>query len=92
MRDEFRYSVGSFNETSETVTLENVGEMIGTTSSTRAFDETVSNQNETQTREVLNDLGGDEKDALAYASLLGSWNEKSEGDRDTIRKLIEGDN
>ena len=92
VRDEFRYSVGSFNETSETVTPENVGEMIGTTSSTRAFDETVSNQNETQTREVLNDLGGDEKDALAYASLLGSWNEKSDGDRDTIRKLIEGDN
>jgi len=92
VRDEFRYSVGSFNETSETVTLENVGGMIGTTSSTRAFDETLSNQNETQTREVLNDLGGDEKDALAYASLLGSWNEKSDGDRDTIRKLIEGDN
>ena len=92
MRDEFRYSVGPFNETSETVTLENVGPMIGTTSSARALDETVSNQNETQTRDVLNDLAGDQKDALAYASLLGSWNEKSDADRDTIRKLIEGDN
>jgi serine/threonine protein kinase len=88
VRDEFRYSVGSFNEASETVTLENVGTRL----STRALDETASHQNETQTREVLNDLEGDQKDALAYASLLGSWNEKSDADRDTIRKLIEDDN
>ena len=28
-------------------------------------------------------------DALTFASLLGSWNEKVEGDREVIRKLIE---
>lgn len=92
VRDEFKYSVGSFNETSEKVTLETVGPIIETTSSTHAIDETISNQNETPTRDVLNDLEGEQKDALAYASLLGSWNEKSDADRDTIRKLIEGGN
>ncbi len=30
-------------------------------------------------------------DALTFASLLGGWNEKVEGDREAIRKLIEGD-
>jgi eukaryotic-like serine/threonine-protein kinase len=31
-----------------------------------------------------------EADALVFASLLGAWNEKSEGDRDAIKDLIEG--
>ena len=34
---------------------------------------------------------GDRADTLMFASLLGAWNEKLEGDRDTIRTLIEGD-
>jgi hypothetical protein len=33
---------------------------------------------------------GDQANALAFASLLGEWNEKLEGDREVIRKLIEG--
>lgn len=34
---------------------------------------------------------GDRAEALMFASLLGAWNEKLEGDRDKIRELIEGD-
>jgi hypothetical protein len=30
-------------------------------------------------------------DALMFASLTGAWNEKVEGDRDVIKRLIEGD-
>jgi serine/threonine-protein kinase len=33
---------------------------------------------------------GDRADALMFATLLGAWNEKLEGDRDTIKALIEG--
>jgi hypothetical protein len=32
---------------------------------------------------------GDEANALMYATLLGSWSDKSDGDMDTIQKLIE---
>jgi serine/threonine-protein kinase len=91
VRDEFKYSLGSFNEPAETVTPESIRTMSGATSNT-GRDETTSNQNEALTRKVLSDLGEDKIDALAYASLLGSWNEKSDADRDTIRKLIEGGN
>lgn len=92
VRDELKYSIGSFNEPSEIVTPENVRTMSSPTSGTGARDETVSNQNEGLTRRVLKDLAEDKIDALAYALLLGSWNEKSDADRDTIRKLIEGGN
>jgi hypothetical protein len=34
---------------------------------------------------------GEHGDALMFASLAGAWNEKVGGDRDVIRKLIEGD-
>jgi len=34
---------------------------------------------------------GEHADALMFASLAGAWNEKVEGDREVIRKLIEGD-
>lgn len=34
--------------------------------------------------------GGPHADALTFASLLGGWNEKVEGDRLAIRKLVEG--
>ena len=36
-------------------------------------------------------FGAPQADALMFATLLGSWSEKSEGDRDAIRRLVEGD-
>jgi hypothetical protein len=36
-------------------------------------------------------FNGEQGDALMFASLLGAWNEKVEGDRDAITKLIEKD-
>lgn len=34
---------------------------------------------------------GEHAESLLFASFLGAWNEKNEGDREVIRKLIEGD-
>ena len=35
-------------------------------------------------------VGGKEGDALMFASLLGGWNDKSDGDKSAISRLIEG--
>jgi hypothetical protein len=50
------------------------------------------NKEEETIRTLQEGFSRDQMDALAYASLLGSWNEKSAGDLDAIRKLIEGGN
>lgn len=94
--DEFKHSFVSFNENAASVTLETITPQITTTVTLRAAQELHPNQTEktkeTESRVVQDDsFRGEHADALMFASLLGSWNEKMEGDRDTIKKLIEGD-
>ena len=36
------------------------------------------------------DYGSKEGEAVLFASLLGGWNDKSEGDKEAISRLIEG--
>ncbi len=38
----------------------------------------------------VNYYNGDYSDALTFASLIGAWNEKTEGDNNVIKKLIDG--
>ncbi len=93
--DEFEHSF-AFDQNVASVTLETITPEIRTTMSQGLRQESVSDQTvkakETESRGAQYDyLRGEQADALMFASLLGSWNEQVEGDRDAIKKLIEGD-
>ncbi len=87
--------VESFNKNAGTITHETLSKEI-----TRSFFDRVPvskmpsallKQQEECTAEHKPDyLHGDKANALMLASLLGSWNEKVEGDRDAIQKLLDG--
>jgi len=94
--DDFEYHSVSVNQNAVTVTLETIKPEIKATLSQGSGQELLSDESvkakETKSHATQEDYyKGDHGDALMYASLLGAWNEKSEGDRDAIRELIEGD-
>jgi len=97
VRDEFKYTLAQFSQSATTVTLERMAP--GSESSLPRpagggsnSAEEIKKEEEETIRTLQEGFSRDQVDALAYASLLGSWNEKSDGDVDTIRKLIEGGN
>jgi hypothetical protein len=85
--------VASFNQTAGTFTRDTVSTEI-----TRIFSRRVpqipaeyASAADTQPPPSASDYSrSPHADALTFASLLGGWNEKVEGDRDAIRKLVEG--
>lgn len=91
--DEFQQARPS-NHNASMVTLEAITPNIRTTLSNVTRQESVRNEqasvNATKMFEHSN-FGATQVDALMFATLLGSWSEKSQGDRDVIRRLIEGD-
>jgi len=93
VRDEFKYAFATFGHESAGETLASVVPDARTTSTESEREKSKPNQiePEEESPEVWNDLGGERLDALMYASLLGSWSEKVEGDDDAIKRLIEGD-
>jgi hypothetical protein len=85
--------VASFNQTAGTLTRDTVSNEI-----TRIFSRRMlqipaeyASSPDTQPPPSASDYSrSPHADALTFASLLGGWNEKVEGDRDAIRKLVEG--
>jgi hypothetical protein len=87
--------VASFNQNAGTVTVDALSEQIRIAFTQRVRkelipDEFVQKPNADALLTTKNYAEGDQANALAFASLLGEWNEKLEGDREVIRKLIEG--
>ncbi len=85
-----------FDHDAGTVTLETVTPEIRTSSSQRPQEEAPQDMNATREgaeSQTIRDehFRGENADTFMYASLLGAWNERSEGDREAIRGLIEGD-
>lgn len=84
--------VASFNQTAGTITTETVSESVRSAFTKRVERETIPKE----LTEGVTDHGpvmtysSDEGNALALASLVGQWDENSAGDRDEIRKLVEG--
>jgi len=88
--------VSSFNQNAGTVTLETISQEVRIAFSQRLRQATIPAElitpPEAESKVNRDDyFKGENADALMYASLLGAWNEKVEGDRDAIRRLIEGD-
>lgn len=85
--------VGSFNQSAGTLTRETVSVEIK-----RIFSRRVTQippdyvpAQEIQSHLPPSDYAkSPQADALTFASLLGGWNEKVEGDREVVRKLVEG--
>ena len=86
--------VSSFNQNAGTLTLETISKEVKAAFSQPLRHETIP---EEFTKPPKSDAAedqpeyskGEHADAIAFASLLGAWNEKKEGDREVIRKLIE---
>lgn len=87
--------VSSFNQNAGTLTLETISQEIKAAFLQRLRQETIPQEfvkpSETESPTTQGEhFRGEHADAIMFASLLGSWNEKVEGDRDAIRELIEG--
>ena len=91
--DEFQQARPS-KENASKVTLEAVTPNIRTSLLNLTPQESVGDEGATGnvTKFVeRSDFGSQQADALMFATLLGSWSDRSEADRDVIRRLIEGD-
>lgn len=87
--------VSSFNQNAGTLTIETISQEIRIAFSQRLRQETIPEEfakpPEIKSPTTQDEhFRGEHADAIMFASLLGSWNEKVEGDRDAIRELIEG--
>jgi hypothetical protein len=88
--------VSSFNQNAGTLTPETISQEIRIAFSQRLRQATMPTELATPPEAGSQVSGhdhfkGGDADALMFASLLGAWDEKAEGDRDAIRELIEGD-
>lgn len=84
--------VASFNQSGGTLTRDTVSDEIKRIFSQRVpqIPQQYAQEPELQESATMQDFAkSPHADALTFASLLGAWNEKVEGDRDVIRKLIE---
>ena len=90
--DEFQQARPS-NQNASMVTLEAVMPNIRTNLSNVRQESVRDEQATANASKFLehSNFGAPQADALMFATLLGSWSERSEGDRDVIRRLIEGD-
>ncbi len=95
MWDTISREVSTFNQNAGTLTAETISREIRATFAQQSRQETIPEEfvraqeagsHVTQAEA----LQGDQADAIMFASLLGAWDEKIEGDRDAIKELIEG--
>jgi hypothetical protein len=87
--------VSSFNQNAGTISPETIPQEIRDAFSQRLRQEVIPEElvrtAETETPVPEDELyKGEYADAIMLASLLGSWNDKVEGDRNAIKDLIEG--
>lgn len=86
--------VASFNQNAGTMTIEMMSDSVKSAFSKhveREFAPKDVTEARTDHPSGPAPYGPEQANALALASLVGQWNENAEGDRDSIRKLIEGD-
>jgi hypothetical protein len=87
--------VASFNQNAGTITVETISKEVRTAFSQRMRQEVIPAEFVTAPEKELATgdayYKGEHAEALTFASLLGEWNERAEGDREAIRELIEGD-
>jgi len=87
--------IESFNQSAGTITIDTLSEDIRNAFSKQVPVQTIPTeflkpQKESATQAPPDHFKGEQADALAFAALLGSWNEKVEADKSVIRELIEG--
>jgi hypothetical protein len=87
--------VSTFNQNAGTLTLETIPQEIRTAFAQRVRQETIPEElviapESGSPATQAGALQGEQANAVMFASLLGAWNEKVEGDRDAIKELIEG--
>jgi eukaryotic-like serine/threonine-protein kinase len=93
--DDLEHAPVSSDPNTTTLTLETITPEIKTALSPTARQESLQDglakTEDKETKATQKDyFKGEHAEALMFASLLGAWNERSEGDRDAIRDLIEG--
>lgn len=83
--------VESFNKNAGTITLETISTEIKNAFSEHAPVSHMPTEflDKIKAKEVIDFSKGETPDAVALASLLGSWNEKSDGDKEIIKRLVE---
>lgn len=84
--------VASFNQSAGTITIDTLSTEVRTAFKERVRPESIPTEflkalPEAQTTPIP----AESKNAIAFASLLGSWNENVEGDLAAIKELIKGD-
>jgi hypothetical protein len=87
--------VSMFNQNAGPLTAETISQEIRAAFAQRSRQETIPEefvraQEADSPVTQAEALKGDQADAIMFASLLGAWDEKIEGDRDAIKELIEG--
>jgi hypothetical protein len=86
--------VESFNQNAGTITTETISQDVLSAFRERVpaarIPEELLKQEDTKVTERKTEYPDDKANALMLATLLGSWNEKAEGDRNIIRTLLEG--
>lgn len=87
--------VSTFNQNAGTLTLETIPQEIRAAFAQRLRQEIIPEEfartaEPTSPEAQAAAIQGEQADAVMLASLLGSWNERVEGDRDAIKELIEG--
>ena len=81
--------VASFDQSAGTLTRETVSAEIKAMFLQRLREIPVEYVRSTELPSTPDYSRGEHADALMFASLIGAWNEKVEGDRETIKRLIE---
>ena len=84
--------VAFFNQNGGTITLETISKDVKSAFSEHAPVSHIPKEflEKIEAKETVDASTGDISNALAFASLLGSWNDKSKGDLDAIKKIVEG--
>ena len=84
--------VASFNQNAGTITIETISDSVRSAFSKRIDREFAPRdvvEVQTDYAHAASKYGAEQTNALALASLVGEWNENTEGDREAIKKLIE---
>jgi hypothetical protein len=83
--------VASFNQNAGTITLEKISKEIKAAFSEHAPVSHIPKEflKELEAKQTADFSKGESPNAIALASLLGSWNEKTKGDMEVIKRLFE---
>ncbi len=87
--------VGSFNQSAGTITIETLSEELRSAFTRRAQPEMIPTEflkaaHQQPPSSAGHALPAEYENAIAFASIIGAWNDKVQGDAEVIRKLITG--